>query len=181
MLIYVDDIIVTGTHLEFINSIISRLQLEFPLKDLGPISFFLGIQATRIEHGLHLCQAKYIANLLARVHMIGVKAAKSPFPSGSKLSRYDGVSLLDPTEYRHVVGYLQYCTLTRPEISFTLNQLCQHLHSPTSTHWTNAKQVLCYLKGTADYGLLYTMGDLQLSVFCDSDGVGDPDDRLSTS
>ena len=86
MLIYVDDIIVTGTHLEFINSIISRLQLEFPLKDLGPISFFLGIQATRIEHGLHLCQAKYIANLLARVHMIGVKAAKSPFPSGSKLS-----------------------------------------------------------------------------------------------
>ena len=71
--------------------------------------------------------------------MIGVKAAKSPCPSGSKLSRYDGESLLDPTEYCHVVGSLQYCTLSRLEISFAVNQLCQHLHSPTPTHWTYAK------------------------------------------
>ena len=80
VLIYVDDIIVTGTHLEFINSLISRLQLEFPLKDIGPLSFFLGIQATRTEHGLHFCQAKYIADLLTRFHMIRAKAAKSPCP-----------------------------------------------------------------------------------------------------
>ena len=139
MLIYVDDIIVTGTHLEFNNSLISRLQLEFPLKDIGPLSFFLGIQATRTEHGLHFCQAKYIVDLLTRFHMIRAKAAKSPCPSGSKHSRYNGESLLDPSEYCHVVGSLQYCTLTRPEISFAVNQLCQHLHSPTSTHWTYAK------------------------------------------
>ena len=180
MLIYVDGIIVTGTHLEFINSLISRLQLEFPLKDLGPLSFFLGIQATRTEHDLHLCQVKYIADLLTRVHIIGAKAAKSPCSSSSKLSRYDGESLLDPTEYHHLFVFLQCCTVTRPEISFAVNQLCQHLHSPTSTHWTYAKRVLQYLKGIVDYGLLYTKGDLQLSAFCDSDWVGDPDDRHST-
>ena len=140
------------------------MQLEFPLKDLGPHSFFLGIQATRTEHGLHICQAKYIAVLLTQVHMIGAKSAKSPSPFGSKLSRYDGESLLDPIEYHHVIVSLQYCTLTRPETSFVVNQLCQHLHSPTSTHWTYAKQVLWYLKGIADYGLLYTKGDLQLSA-----------------
>jgi hypothetical protein len=181
ILVYVDDIILTGTHPLALTSLICKLQQEFPLKDLGPLSFFLGIQVSRSSHGLHLCQKKYITDILTGTHMDGAKPAKSPCSSASKLSRYDGTPLDDPSIYRHVVGALQYCTLTRPEISFSVNQLCQHLHSPTDVHLSAAKRVLRYLKGSIDHGIWYSKSSIQLNAFCDSDWAGDPDDRRSTS
>ena len=113
--------------------------------------------------------------------MIDAKPSKSPCSSTSKLSKYDGDLLNDPTVYRHIVGSLQYCTLTRLEIAFSVNQLCQHLHAPTSTHLSIAKRVLRYLKGTPDHGLFYSKGSPQLNAFCDSDWAGSLDDRRSTS
>jgi len=181
LLIYVDDIIVTGTHLHLIRGLISRLQQEFPAKDLGPLSYFLGIQVTRTPASLHLCQSKYVTDLLLHTHMAEAKSASSPYALGSKLSRYDGEDLLDVTEYRSVVGSLQYCTLTRSDIAYSVNQLCQHLHHPTSTHWTAVKQVLQFLKGSIDHGLTYSKTPLQLNAFYDSDWVGSPDDCRSTS
>jgi hypothetical protein len=181
LLVYVDDIVVTGTHLCVITALITKLQQWFPLKDLGNLGFFLGIQVTRQSGSLHLCQAKYIRELLHRTRMLGAKPASSPCPASSKLSKYDGEPLPDFTEYRQVVGALLYCTLTRLEIAFSVNQLCQHMHSPTTTHWSTAKRVLKYLKNTIDHGLLYTPGNLQLQAFSDSDWAGSPDDRRSTS
>jgi hypothetical protein len=83
--------------------------------------------------------------------------------------------------YRQAVGALQYCTLTRPKIAYSVNQLCQHLHAPSSTHWFSAKRVLRYLRGSPDHGLYYTKSYLQLNAFCDSDWVGCPDDHRSTT
>jgi hypothetical protein len=127
--VYVDDIILTGTHSTAISALIARLQGEFPLKDLGPLHFFLGIQVSRSSFGLHLCQNKYITDLLSKTHMSGAKPAKSPCPSSSKLSKHGGSPLPDPTVYKQIVGALQYCTLTRPNIAYSVNQLCQHLHA----------------------------------------------------
>jgi hypothetical protein len=181
MLVYVDDIILTGTHPSLIAAVIGKLQQEFPLKDLGPLHYFLGIQVTRHNHSIHLCQQKYISELLAKAHMNEAKPATTPCSSGSKLSRHDGEPLPDPTPYRQLVGALQYCTLTRLEIAYSVNQLCQHLHNPSSTHWTAAKRVLRYLTGSADHGLQYTKSQLQLNAFCDSDWARCPDDRRSTT
>lgn len=127
----VDDILITGTHANHIDSLIQQLQQEFPLRDLGPLGFFLGIHATRCAFSLHLCQAKYILDLLNRVDITTTKLATSPCSLGSKLSQFEGTSPLDPAEYRHVVGALQYYTFTRPKIAFSINQLCQN---PTSIH-----------------------------------------------
>jgi transposase InsO family protein len=181
LLIYVDDIIVTGTHSQVISSLITRMQKEFPVKDLGPLSYFLGIQVTRTPDGLHLCQSKYVADLLAKARMTDAKPVNSPCASGSKLSRFDGAPLLDFSEYRSIVGALQYCTLTRPDIAYSVNQLCQHLHHPTTAHWTAAKRVLRFLKNTSNHGLVFTKSPLHLHAFCDSDWAGSPDDRRSTS
>ena len=181
MLVYVDDIIITGTHPNVISNIITKLQSEFPLKDLGPLSYFLGIQVTRDASGLHICQTKYITELLHKTNMSGAKPFKSPCTSGSKLSRLDGEALFDPTPYRQVVGALQYCTLTRPEIAYSVNQMCQHMHAPSFTHWIVAKRVLRCLKGIPDHGLYYTKSLLQLNAFCDTDWTGCPDDRRSTT
>jgi hypothetical protein len=62
-----------------------------------------------------------------------------------------------------------------------MNQLCQHMHSPSFTHWTAAKRVLRYLKASPDHGLFYSKGPLQLQTFCDSDWAGSPDDFRSTT
>jgi hypothetical protein len=181
MLIYVDDIIITGTHLHVLTALIAQLQKKFPVKNLGPLGFFLGIQASRCGDSLHLCQAKYIKDLLQRTHMLGAKPSPSPCPAGAKLSKFDGEPLPDFTEYLQVVGALLYCTLTRPEIAFSVNQLCKHMHAPSTTHWTAAKRVLRYLKNTIDHGLLYRPGSLHLQAFSDSDWAGSPDYRRSTS
>jgi hypothetical protein len=106
MLVYVDDIIITGPDNLLISNVITQLQHEFPLKDLGPLNFFLCIQVTRTKEGLHLCQTKYISDLLTRTHMQAAKPAKSPCPTGSKLSSFDGDPLPNPIEYRHIVGSL---------------------------------------------------------------------------
>jgi hypothetical protein len=113
--------------------------------------------------------------------MIGAKAYSAPCISGSKLSASSGEPLPDPSMYQQVVGALQYCTLTHPDIAYSVNQLCQHLYSPTTLHWTATKQVLRYLKGTSNHGLKFTKGHLRLEAFCDFDWVGDPYNRRFTT
>lgn len=90
MLVYVDDIILTGNRLAVIQTLIAKLQEQFPAKDLGDLDFFLGIKATKDADPLHLSQAKYVADLLHHTHMIGAKPVASPCSSGPKLSKYDG-------------------------------------------------------------------------------------------
>ncbi|RVW62129.1 Retrovirus-related Pol polyprotein from transposon RE2 [Vitis vinifera] len=90
ILIYVDDILVTGIDPSLIQSLIQKLQTEFKMKDLGPLGYFLGIQANRDSSGLHLRQSKYIGDLLHRTKMAGAKPASSPCTTGLKLSTHVG-------------------------------------------------------------------------------------------
>jgi hypothetical protein len=109
--------------------------------------------------------------------MTGAKPAKTPILAGSQLSKFSRDPLENATEYRHLVGALQYCTLTRPDVSFVVNQICQFIHSPTTTHWTAAKRVLRYLKGSINHGLQFSKGTLHLNA----NKVGNSDDRRSTT
>jgi hypothetical protein len=128
------------------------------MKDLGPLRYFLGIQVTKYSGRLHLRQSKYVLDLLNRTHMAESKPYRAPCIAGSKMPKYDGEPPSDPAAYRHIVGALQYVTLTRPDIAYSVNQLCQHMHAPTSTHLTAAKRVLRYLKGTLNSGLYFCKG-----------------------
>ncbi|KAF5475788.1 hypothetical protein F2P56_007558, partial [Juglans regia] len=113
--------------------------------------------------------------------MAGAKPLSSPTVSGKKLTAHDGLLLKDPSQYRMAVGALQYCTISRPDISYIVNQLCQFMHCPREGHWTALKRVLRYLKGTVDYGLYYSPSSIELNAYCDSDWAGNPDDRRSSS
>jgi hypothetical protein len=179
MLVYIDDIILTGTDDKLLHSIIAQLQQDFPLKDLGSLHFFLGIHVIWTKQGLYLCQAKYIAAFI--IHTFSMLNPPNPLHPGLKLSKYDGDPLPHPTEYKQVVGALQYYTLTHPEIAFSVNQLCQNTHAPSTTHWTAVKWVLRYLKDLVNHGHLYTKGSLHLFAYCDSDWAGCLDDRCSTT
>ena len=101
-----DDILVTSNDQNFITNLISQLQLEFAMKDLGQLTYFLGIEAIRNSSGLHLRQTRYIIDLLDRVQLTGIRPYRAPYVSGSKLSKFDGESIPDPSEYRQTVGAL---------------------------------------------------------------------------
>lgn len=88
----------------------------------------------------------------------------------------------NPTQYRRIVGALQYLTITRPDLSFSVNRLCQFMHSPTAEHWSLLKRVLRYVKGTLHMGLFISPSSHSaLHGYSDSDWAGCPIDRKSTS
>jgi histone deacetylase 1/2 len=105
--------------------------------------------------------------------------------SSEKLSATDGTLLSsdDSTRYRSIVGGLQYLTMTRPELSFCVNKVCQYLHAPRCVHWSAVKRILRYVQGTISHGLVLrpssTRPDL-LSAFSDAAWAGNADDRRST-
>jgi histone deacetylase 1/2 len=87
--------------------------------------------------------------------MLNCKAIDTPLVSSEKLSVSDGVKLgpEDATNYRSLVGALQYLTLTRLDISFAVNKVCQFLHEPTTVHLSAMKRIMRYICGTIKLGL----------------------------
>ncbi|XP_062103516.1 uncharacterized mitochondrial protein AtMg00810-like [Humulus lupulus] len=180
VLIYVDDIIVTGNNREEIHKFICMLNKEFTLKDLGSLHYFLGIKVFTHSTGMYLTQGKYIEELLQRVHMPNLKPSPTPMTAGKSLSINDWKPLNNLAAYRSVIGALQYLSHTRPDIAFSVNKLSQFLKSPIDTHWSAAKRILRYLKGTQHHGLhIIPSNNLNLIGFSDADWACYPDDRRS--
>ncbi|CAL2254293.1 unnamed protein product [Prunus armeniaca] len=115
------------------------------------------------------------------VHQLDVERCFFAFQTcGRRLSLSNGNPLSDLTEYRSIVGALQYLTLTHPNISFAVNQVCQFMHQPTTVRWLTVKRILRYLNGTLTHGLLYSPSTLHLSAYSDAYYVRDLDERRST-
>ena len=181
LLLYVADIIITGNDSTQISHLITALSHTFELKDLGALSYFLGIQIIPTRCGLTICQSKYASDILHHFHMENAKPTKSPCCPSTRLTPYEGSLLPDPTDYRRMVGALQYLTFTRPDLSFSVHQLCQFMQHPTTSHFNAAKQVLRYVRGTLHFGIHIDPGPITLSAFSDADWAGDPSDRKSTT
>lgn len=133
MLVYVDDIILTGNNQQQLDQFIQALSSRFSLKDLGTLSYFLGIEAHHTSHGLLLTQQRYIADLLQRTKMMDCNPVSTSMCPYKPLTLQSGTPMRDPTQYRATVGSLQYLSLTRPDISFAVNKLSQFLqrfHQP---------------------------------------------------
>ncbi|XP_022158604.1 F-box protein PP2-A13-like [Momordica charantia] len=111
-----------------------------------------------------------------------INAISTPMLSGTIPSAFQGEVFPDLHLYRSTVGALQYVTIARPEIAYSVNKLCQFMRAPKLVHWQAVKKLLHYLRGTIDDGLLLSKPkDLQLQSYVDADWASDPDDRKSTS
>lgn len=149
LLVYVDDILLTGTDASFLTSLTKQLDQLFSVKDLGHISFFLGMQASPAPDGLLLTQSHYIESILHKANMHNSQPCSTPLAVGLQLSQHEGEPMSDPILYRQIVGALQYATITRPYICFAVNRVSQFMHSPREPHWAAVKRILRYLRGTA--------------------------------
>ena len=152
------------------------------MKDLGPVHFFLGIQVQRTVTGFFMSQAQYAEDVLDRAGMATCTPASTPIDVKGKLSSSTGQPVTDPTLYRSIVGALQYLTLTRPDITYAVQQACLHMHDPRDVHWTLVKRILRYIRGTVGRGLqLRRSSSPTLVAYSDADWAGCPDTRRSTS
>ncbi|KAF5471799.1 hypothetical protein F2P56_008566, partial [Juglans regia] len=113
--------------------------------------------------------------------MDGAKDVTTPLSTSVSLKLDDGTPTVDSTEYRRVIGALQYLSLTRPDISFAVNKLSQFMHRPTMTHWTATKKLLRYLKNTIFNGITIHKNICpELTCFTNADWAGNLDNRSST-
>nr|GEW55044.1 hypothetical protein [Tanacetum cinerariifolium] len=154
ILVYVDDIIVTCNNKCTIDNIICQLGSAFALKELGPLNYFLGIEIVPHVSGILLFQKKNILELLQSVDLSNCNPVSSPTVTSSSLSLDDNTAFSNPVKYQQVVGYLQYVTLSRPDIGFAVNKVCQFMHVLIENHWYAVKWILRYLHGTIEHGML---------------------------
>ena len=183
ILVYVDDIIVASSTRDATSVLLQDLNKELALKDHGDLNYFLGIEVNKVKNGILLTQEKYANDVLRRVGMMSCKLVSTLLSTSEKLSANESSPLgpSDATNYRSVVGALQYLTLTRPDISYLVNKVCQYLHAPTTLHWAAVKRILRYMKHTTKLGFKICRSSSSLiTAFSDADWAGCLDDWRST-
>uniref|UniRef100_A0A2N9HY47 Integrase catalytic domain-containing protein n=1 Tax=Fagus sylvatica TaxID=28930 RepID=A0A2N9HY47_FAGSY len=182
VLVYVDDLVITGDDEEEILRTKENLSVRFQMKELGQLKHFLGLEVDRTREGIFLCQQKYSKDLLKRFGMLECKPISKPMEPNAKMCAHEGKDLEDATMYRQLVGSLIYLTLTRPDISYAVSVMSRYMQNPKKPHLEAVRRILRYVKSTIDYGLLYKKGeDCKLVGYCDADYAGDHDTRRSTT
>lgn len=182
LVVYVDDIVITGDDVDGIRALKEFLHTQFHTKDLGPLRYFLGIEIARSPKGISLSQRKYTLDILSEAGMLGSKPCETPMDPQLKLLPEEGVLFSDPGRYRRMVGKLNYLTVTRPDISFAVSVVSQFLNAPRVPHWDAVIRILRYLKAAPGKGILYqNHGHHEMVGYSDADWAGSPMDRRSTS
>jgi hypothetical protein len=182
ILLNVDDMIITSDDILGIHGLQSFLSRNFVMKDLGTLSYFLGLEVTSSADGYYLSQAKYVSGLLSRSSLTNNKIATSPLETNIKLLATDHEPLSNATLYRQLVVSLIYLTVTRPDISYAVHLVSQFMSAPRSTHYAVVLHILHYVKGTLFQGLHFSShSSLELRAYFDADWACDPTDRPSTT
>eukprot|EP00253_Pinus_taeda_P036725 PITA_36725 len=155
LVVYVDDLLMTGNNESYISSIKKELRKSFEMIDLGYIHYYLGIEETQHPKSIFLSQKKYIEDLLNMFGMTECNPLTTLMEQNLKLTSIEGKQFEDATKFKQ---------------------------KPCEGHWSVAKRVRKYLKGTQDFGIKYTqVGDFSLIGYSDSDFDGDKETGVSTS
>ena len=177
-----DDILLTGNHLEEMDALKTFLHSKFKIKDLGSLHFFLGIEFLQEPHGVIMTQRKFAEDLLKEFDQQNATPAHCPLESNLKLRPDFGIPISNPSLYRKLVGKLNYLTNTRPDLSYAVQYLSQFLQDPREPHWQAALHTLRYLSKDHTKGIhLNASTDLTLEAYCDSDWASCPNTRKSVS
>lgn len=179
-LIYVDDVILAGNDLQVMTKVKKQLDQSFSIKDLGTLKYFLGIEVARSAEGIVLSQRKYTLDILKETKMENSRPSAFPMEQNCNLKVKEDEPDSDASRYRSLLGKLLYLTITRPDIQYAVNTLCQYMNSPKRVHMDAAERILRYLKTTPGQGILLTSkGNLKLQAYCDADWGGCPLTRRS--
>ncbi|GAA0156095.1 transmembrane signal receptor [Lithospermum erythrorhizon] len=182
--VYVDDLLVTGSDSAAIEALKVTLHKQFSIKDLGNLHYFLGFEIGKVNGSLTMSQCKFTNELIRDSGILNgeqpVKAPLSPLPLNFKLSPGEGALLEDAEYYRSMVGKLNFLTNTRPDLCYSVQTLSQFMQKPRMPHLQALHQVLAYVHHSAFQGLLLQGSySLTLQAYSDSDWAACPTKRLS--
>ena len=169
-LVWVDDIVYGSTDEDFGRWFEAEFSKQFTIGDLGPLAWFLGIAFKAEQDELTWSHKLYISKLLTNFGMYNWKIAslpETPLPEKCALSKNDQPQddsekafKIAGCDYRGLVGSISYLAMTtRLDLAFAAHLLLRLLNKPSLVHWPEAKQVLWYLRGTEDAGILAELGD----------------------
>ena len=142
LLLYVDGIVLTNSSAAVLKRVDTQLTGEFAMKDMGDLHFSLGIRVTLTADGFFLCQQQYAEELLDRADMDNCRPSPMPIDTKAKLLAADGPHVDDPSVYRSIISGLQYLAITRVELTYTVQQVCLHMHDPRKCHLVLVKCML---------------------------------------
>jgi hypothetical protein len=148
--------IITGDDVQGIQDLKRFLGQHFEMKDLGPLSYFLGLEVSSSSDGYYLTQAKYTSDLISQAGITDSKIVDTPIEYNNRLNTHDREPLPDATLYRQLVGSLVYLTVTRLDISYAVHIVSQFMAAPRSLHYAAVLWILRYLKGTLFQGLHFS-------------------------
>nr|GEY05871.1 putative ribonuclease H-like domain-containing protein [Tanacetum cinerariifolium] len=178
LIIYVDDMVITGNDVEDIKGLKEGLFTEFEMKDLGNLKYFLGIKVLRSPKGIFIFQKKYILDLLVEIGMINCKPADTPMMVNQKLFMEKKAKLADRNRYQRLVGKLIYLSHTRPDITYAVGVVTRFMHQPQVAHINAALRIV----RCAGHGVLFrSNGHLNIQMYTDADWAGDKENKRSTS
>ena len=169
--IYVDDISIFGPSDSLTERIISALQTEFEVKDLGQLHWLLGIKIEFTDSAITLSQETYIDKILDKYGMTDCNSLSTPLDPNIQLREGTLEEQIDDISvYQQIIGSLMYAvTGTRPDLAYAVTHLSQFNSNPSKLHLAAAKRILRFLKGTRDTKLTYlTKQPLILESFCDA-------------
>ena len=187
ILIWVDDVLWVGEHADIMRAK-QELGHQFPLKELGPAHFFLGMKIIRQpkHRKIILLQDQYIETVMKRFNFEDAYPVSTPMDPGSRLTSIsESQNPADETLYRSILGSMMYLMLcTRPDLAFAIGRLSMYSSNPSTEHMTAAKRLLRYTSKTRNLGLHfgpYPNGSHPTAlIFSDADWAGDTETRRST-
>ncbi|XP_014660193.1 uncharacterized protein LOC106804162 [Setaria italica] len=153
------------------------------MSDLGPLSFYLGIEVHQDDSGIMLRQTAYTKRVVELVGLTDCNPALTPMEERLKLSHDSLTEEVDATQYRHLVGSLRYLAHTRSDLAFSVGYVSRFMQRPTTKHQQAVKRIIHYIAGTLDHGLFYPRcpGAAHFFEYSDSDHAGNIDTSKSTS
>lgn len=187
VVLYVDDLIIASNSVEVMDKFKKDISQRFKMTDTGPVKWILGVEVIRDreKRTIELKQTAYIDKLIKSFGMEDCRSISTPMDANTTRAK-DGEGTAD-RHYMSLVGGLLYAAiLTRPDISFAVQDLAKNMQASTEEHWTIGKRVLRYLKSTCEIGITYGPSSLAadpmvLVGYSDSDWGGDKATGRSTS
>ena len=179
---YVDDMILIGNDPKKIRTLREYLFLEFNMKDLGQLRYFLGIEVARPEQEISLSQHKYILDLRSEIEILACKPIETPIQMNHRLGIFPYQVPIDMGRYQRLVGELIYLTHTRFDITYIIGIVSQFMHAPSGEHMDAVYMILRYLEGAPNKYLLYSKnGVSNIKGYTTADWTGDQTPRRSMS
>ena len=179
---YVDDIVILGQDLDLIHQFKEELLQRYEMRDLGDLSWFLGIRIIRDwqQGKLWLCQDSYIEKIATSFHLESSKPVYSPLTQ-DELVPYDGqASPQDIYTYQRKVGSLQYtATITRPDIACTTSKLSEFLQNPGPRHQEAIDRAINYAYNSRHLAIEYSADTNEQNVFVCASDAAFGDDLIS--